>query len=348
MAAIPQKSILIVDDAQTNITLLEALLCREYQVLSATDGPTAIEIATGELPPDMILLDVMMPKMNGFQVCEALKDNPRTQNIPILFVTGMIDEDDERKGLELGAVDYITKPFNPFIVRSRVNNHMELKQHRDHLEELVSERTDQLREGYVDTVNRLTMAAEYKDKNTGTHIQRISHYCRELALLQGLGEEYAKIISIAAPMHDIGKISIPDAILLKTSPLTDQEWEVMREHPKTGARILSGSSSPYLEMAKDIAASHHERWDGSGYPDGRKEADIPVAARIMTLGDQYDALRSRRPYKPPLGHTEVIDIMTRGDGRTEPEHFDPQLLELFVEHQHRFAELFEQASVEFF
>lgn len=336
------KTILIVDDAYTNIALLEALLSDDYRILSASDGPAAIEIATGESCPDMILLDILMPKMNGFQVCKILKEHPKTEKIPILFVTGMIDEDDERKGLELGAVDYITKPFNPHIVRSRVNNHMELKLHRDHLEELVSERTRQLTEGYIDTVNRLTMAAEYKDKNTGVHIQRISSYCRELARLLGMGEMYAKIIYIASPMHDIGKISIPDAILLKPGPLNEEEWEIMRMHPETGARILSGSASPYLEMAEDIAAAHHEHWDGSGYPAGLKGEKIPLSARIMTLGDQYDALRSERPYKQPLSHEKVVEIMTKGDGRTMPEHFDPRLLDLFAQNHHRFAELFDK------
>ena len=240
----------------------------------------------------------MMPEMDGYEVCERLKADEGPKNIPVIFITAMTDEEDEAKGLALGAVDYIAKPFSPELVKSRVRNQLELKGDRDHLEELVAQRTRQLREGYIDTIYRLTLASEYKDEETGAHIKRISHYTRELALRMGLGNEFADIIFYASPMHDIGKVCIPDAILLKQGPLDKEEWEIIKTHPAIGAKILEGSDSPLLKIAVDIALCHHERWDGTGYPRGLRGRKDPHggedhhARRYLRCHQKYKALQT--------------------------------------------------------
>ncbi len=218
---------------------------------------------------------------------------------------------------------------------------MELYQHRESLEDLLGQRTVKLKEGYIDTIHRLTLASEYKDEETGAHIQRISFYTRELSLEMGMGSRFAENIFYASPMHDIGKVAIPDAILLKPGPLDDQEWEIMKTHAAIGASILKGSESPYLKMAEVIAGCHHERWDGHGYPNNLKGEKIPPTARIMNISDQYDALRSRRPYKEPFDHEKTVNIITKGDGRTMPDHFDPDVLAAFKKSMDLFKDIFE-------
>jgi putative two-component system response regulator len=216
-----------------------------------------------------------------------------------------------------------------------------LQQANDQLEKRVRERTLELQKSYLDTIFTLTRAAEHKDQDTGHHVQRISYYSRELATRLGMGEAFIEQIFFASPMHDIGKIGIPDHILLKPSGLTPLEWKVMRAHCAMGARILGASQSPFLRMGAEIAQNHHECWDGAGYPKGRKGEAIPLAARIMNVCDIYDALRSKRPYKPALGHAKVMDIILHGDGRTSPEHFDPAILGVFQTHQETFRDIFE-------
>ncbi len=334
------NKILIVDDAPENIMLLSALLRSDYQISGTTNGAEALELVASDSPPDLILLDVMMPEMDGYEVCKKIKADPKRKSIPILFITAMADAEDEAYGLSLGAVDYITKPVNPPIVRSRIHAHMNLVRHQKHLEDLVAERTQQLREGYVDTIHRLTLASEFKDEETGAHIKRISYYTKLMAVSLGMNREFTENIFHASPMHDIGKVAIPDAVLLKEGPLNDEEWQVMKTHAEIGGQILEGSKSPYLVMAVDIARCHHERWDGKGYPRGLKEDEIPLTARIMNLADQYDALRSKRPYKPAFSHEKTVDIITKGDGRTLPEHFDPEVLSIFKKMAHQFDEIF--------
>ena len=337
-----KKRILIVDDTPSNIKILNDLLRDEYKISVSTNGLGALEIAESSESPDLILLDVMMPDMDGYEVCSRLKQKKSTKNIPVLFVTTKDDVEDETRGLQLGAEDYITKPFSPPIVKQRVRNQMALHLQHEHLEQLVSQRTQQLRESYIDTVHRLTLASEYKDQETGSHIKRISHYCREISNNLGLDNEFCDAIFYASPMHDIGKVAIPDAVLLKQGPLTEEEWEIMKTHTVVGASILMGAESPILQMAVEIAASHHECWDGTGYPRGIKGEEIPLTARIMNITDQYDALRSMRPYKPAYSHEKTMDILLKGDGRTMPHHFDPNVHNSLIKVANHFNEIFEE------
>jgi putative two-component system response regulator len=341
MADLSSATVMVVDDVEANIDVLVEALGSDSEVSVAMDGKTALD-AVAEDKPDIILLDIMMPEMDGYEVCKRLKADKSTAGIPVLFLTAMTEEQDEAKGLALGAVDYITKPFSPDLVKSRVRNQLELKLHRDHLEELVAQRTRQLREGYIDTVHRLTLSSEFRDEDTGAHIKRISFYTRELALRMGLGKEFCDTIFYASPMHDVGKVAIPDSILLKEDSHDADEWEVMKTHAEIGAKILEGSASPFLQMAVDIAHFHHERWNGSGYPRGLKGDEIPITARIMSITDQYDALRSKRPYKPALDQEKTLSIITRGDGRTMPDHFDPEVLAAFEKAVDIFAEIFDE------
>lgn len=329
------------DDTPANIKILNDLLRDEYNISVATNGPDALEIVHSHESPDLILLDIMMPDMDGYEVCTKLKQNLTTRNIPVLFVTTKNDVEDEAKGLKIGAEDYITKPFSPPIIKQRVRNHMDLHLYQEHLQHLVDQRTKQLRESYIDTVHRLTLASEYKDKETGSHIKRIGYYCKELSQIMGFSTKFCDDIFYASPMHDIGKVAIPDAILLKQGPLDDKESKIMKTHAEIGALILTGAESSILQMAVDIAGYHHERWDGKGYPEGLKGEEIPLTARIMSITDQYDALRSKRPYKPAFNHEIVMSIISKGDGRTMPNHFDPDVLSAFIKSAEIFKDIFD-------
>ncbi|GBD98448.1 cyclic di-GMP phosphodiesterase response regulator RpfG [bacterium BMS3Abin07] len=357
-----KRKILIVDDEARNVKLLTAI-CESigYETLSAGNGREAVERAFADLP-DLILMDVMMPEMNGFEATERLKADERTSHIPVIIVTALDSREDRLKGIAKGAEDYLTKPIDQDELALRVRNNLKIKEYHDFLkdhnivlEEQVAERTKQLKEAfenldrahkkigfaYIETVYRLTLASEYKDEETGAHIKRVSFYTRELASALGMSGEYVDTIFYASPMHDIGKVGIPDSILLKPGKLDSDEWRIMKTHTVIGARILSGSESLYLNMAEEIALTHHERWDGSGYPDGLKGNDIPVPGRIMNISDQYDALRSKRPYKLALEHEKVYKIITEGDGRTDPEHFDPEILNTFKRVHRKFEEIYE-------
>jgi putative two-component system response regulator len=341
-------SILVVDDIPANVRLLERLLINEgYQVQGANSGAEALQ-AVASAPPDLILLDVMMPNMNGFEVTEQLKNSTDTSHIPIILVTATDDNDVHVKGLAAGAEDFLTKPIKSPELLLRVRNLLRLKESHDMLDQYcdllelkVNERTDALHHSYRDSIYLLTQAAERRDNDTGLHIKRISHYCHALAAALGLDEDFQEQIFFASSMHDIGKIGIPDAILLKQGPLNEEEWEIMRTHTTLGAEILTGSASSYIVMGKEIALSHHERWDGSGYPQGLVGNNIPLAARIMSICDVYDALRSKRPYKKPNDHQLAQDIILLGDGRTEPNHFDPQILAVFAKMSSQFAQIYD-------
>ncbi len=305
--------ILIVDDEPANLKVMREVLGNQYRMSFAKSGAAALALLEKE-QPKLILLDIMMPDMNGFEVCEILKSTPALSHIPIIFVTALGDESDEFKGFELGAVDYITKPISPAIVRARVKTHLSLVQ------------AEQLKQAHVVLVHRLGRAAEYKDTDTGEHIARMSQYSKLLALEFGMGEQQAELLRQAAPMHDVGKIGIPDAILLKPGRLTPDEFDHMKQHAAIGAQILANSPSPLLQLAHKLALEHHEKWDGSGYPNGLKGEQISVEGRIVAIADVFDALTSKRPYKEAWGVEEALEHMQAQAGK----HFDPHLINLFV------------------
>lgn len=305
--------LLLVDDEATNLQVLRHLLQEDYRLLFAKDGDKALELANRE-HPDLILLDVMMPGMTGFEVCERLKAEQSTRGIPVIFVTALADVPDEAKGFEVGAVDYITKPVSPPIVKARVRTHLSLV----HVEEL--------RETRLQIVQRLGKASEYKDNETGLHVIRMSHYAHILARAAGFSEKAADDLLNAAPMHDVGKIGIPDAILQKPGRLEEHEWAVMRQHPEIGARIIGEDASPLLRLARSIALTHHERWDGTGYPRGLHGEEIPIEGRIVAIADVFDALTSVRPYKPAWSVADAVDLLRREKG----SQFDAELVELFL------------------
>lgn len=307
-------TILVVDDEATNLSVLRQILKQHYRLLFAKSPEKALELAETELP-DLILLDVMMPQMNGYQVCEQLKQNSLTQHIPVIFVSALSDAAEEAQGFAVGGVDYITKPVSGAIVRARVATHLSLVQ------------VDELKKTRLEIVQRLGLAAEYKDNETGLHVIRMSHYSHIIARAAGFDEARAEDLLHAAPMHDIGKIGIPDSILQKPGKLTPEEWAIMREHPVIGARIIGVHTAGLLHMAHDIALTHHERWDGSGYPRGLQGEDIPVVGRIVAVADVFDALTTQRPYKKAWPLNEAIAYIREQRGK----HFDPHLVEVFLE-----------------
>jgi putative two-component system response regulator len=329
--------ILIVDDSPANIDILSGLL-DGYQRRVAIDGEAALRLAQAR-PPDLILLDVRMPAMDGFEVCRRLHAHPATMDVPVIFITALGDVHNESRGFEAGGVDYITKPFNASVVRSRVQTHLELKATRDalrgenaRLEAHVKERTaelqialDRLRASAVDTILRLGLAGEYRDDQTGRHVLRMAHYAVAVAQQLGWTHEALDQLFHAALMHDLGKLALPDSILHKSGPLDTTEWSVMKRHPIVGARILSGSDSEIIRLAEIVALTHHEKWDGSGYPRGLKGNDIPLVGRIVAICDVFDALTVRRPYKEALPLDEAYAILRLSSA----VHFDPAVVRAF-------------------
>ncbi len=329
-----KQKILVVDDVPENIDVLMETLKFDYKMVAALNGEKALKLATSENPPDLILLDIMMPGMDGYEVCERLKAGKVTKNIPIIFLTALAEEQDEARGLQLGAVDYITKPFSPELVKARVHNQMELKRHQDQLEEIVQERTAQLHSALeklkgasLSTIYRLSRAAEYKDEDTGAHILRMSSYAAAIARHMGFGDNVVRYIRYAAPMHDIGKIGTPDRILLKPGKLDPNEWEIMKQHTIIGGRILEGEKAGYVKLAEIIALTHHEKWDGSGYPNGLKNKKIPLVGQIVAIADVFDALTSKRPYKSAFSLEKSYKIIKEGRGN----HFNPLVVDAFFD-----------------
>ena len=305
--------LLLVDDEPTNLQVLRHVLQADYRLLFATDGARALQVAREQLP-QLILLDIMMPGMDGYAVCRALKADPATAGIPVIFITALNDSQDETAGFDVGGVDYLTKPVSPPVVRARVRTHLSLV------------RMDELRETRLQIVQRLGRAAEYKDNETGMHVIRMSHFSKLLALAAGHSPAWAEDLLNAAPMHDVGKIGIPDAVLRKPGPLDADEWATMRRHPEIGAEIIGEHPSGVLQLAREIALAHHEKWDGSGYPRGLAGEAIPLSARIVAIADVFDALTTRRPYKEPWPVQDALDHIAAQAGK----HFDPALVALFA------------------
>lgn len=336
-----QAKLLIVDDESLNINVLVELFKADYRLSVAKNGPQALQRAQDQ-NPDLILLDIMMPEMDGYEVLRRLRANPATADIPVIFVTALGAVGDEQQGLELGAVDYITKPLSPPIVKARVKNHLELQRSRHELqdqnarlEQIVAERTQELRLTQDVTIQALASLAETRDNDTGAHLRRTQLYLEVLArALPGLDDRTVDLMTKSAPLHDIGKVGVPDHILLKPGRLTEEEFTVIKYHPILGRDALQraeenlGTSSSFLRLAREIAYTHHEKWDGSGYPQGLVGEDIPLAGRLMALADVYDALISRRVYKPAFSHEEAVAEIVRGRGT----HFDPDLVDLFLAH----------------
>lgn len=324
----PKPIILVVDDTPENIDVLSGLLRENYKVKAALNGERALKIVDKGPKPDMILLDIMMPGMDGYEVCRRLKSDPATSGIPIIFISAKNAEEDERKGLELGAVDYITKPISPSITMRRVQTHLELYNQNRTLEQKVAERTADLNETRLEVIRRLGRAAEYKDNETGHHVIRMSHYTRLIAeAWVGEENEWTDLLFQAAPMHDIGKIGIPDNVLLKPGKLDADEWEIMKKHAEFGADILGEQTTDLMKMAKEIALTHHEKWDGSGYPHGMSKEEIPLESRIVAIADVFDALTSERPYKKAWALEDAVKLIDESAG----SHFDPKLIPFFHE-----------------
>lgn len=335
-------TVLLVDAQPENLAVLSAILEPDYRVRTATHGEQALAIAHSDRPPDLILLEVNMPDLDGREVCRRLKANHHTRRIPIIFVTTLGDTTDETIGLELGAVDDITKPVSPPIVKARVKTHLALYDQERHLDRLVQQRTQQLQETRLAVIQTLGRAVEYKDEHTGSHVVRMSHYARLIALKLGLSALETDLIFNAAPMHDVGKIGIPDAILQKPGKLDLWEWEIMRQHPRMGAEILSShnDASDLLELARVIALTHHEKWNGTGYPDGLKGDQIPLAGRIVAVSDVFDALTSVRPYKAAWSFDRAFAFIEQNAGAD----FDPRVVAAFVKSRETILRIQDQYS----
>ena len=327
MDAAGKVNLLVVDDTPENIDILSGILRKDYKVKAALNGMKALSIASQEPRPDLILLDIMMPEMDGYEVCEALKANPFTANIPVIFITAKSEEKDEELGLKLGAVDYITKPISPAIVLARVKTHLALYNQSLALEDKVRQRTEELHNTRLEIIERLGRAAEFKDNETGLHVIRMSHYSRIIAAAMDFDEDWVDLIFHAAPMHDVGKIGIPESILCKPGALDAEEWAAMQQHPSIGAEIIGDHEDKLLQTAKEIAITHHEKWDGSGYPNGLKGADIPLSGRIIAVADVFDALTTKRPYKEAWPVEKALDLIKESAG----SHFDPHIVDVFLE-----------------
>lgn len=354
--AAPRQTLLVVDDTPDNLTLLADLLKDRYKIKLANGGAKALKLAATAPPPDLILLDLMMPEMDGYEVLRRLKADPATADIPVIFLTARAEVEDERMGLSLGAVDYIHKPISPPIVLVRVENQLivssarrVLQDQNAVLEAKVAERTREVELMRDATIHAMASLAETRDNETGNHIRRTQHYVAALAqalkdhprFSEVLTEANIELIYKSAPLHDIGKVGVPDSILLKPGKLDPDEWEIMKLHTVYGRDAIVeverylGHSNSFLAFAREIAYSHQEKWDGTGYPQGLAADEIPVSARLMAVADVYDALISKRVYKRAMSHEEALETMRLGRG----SHFDPDVLDAFVSIESEFTQI---------
>lgn len=361
-----KPTVLVVDDTPDNLSLVSGLLKDLYKVKVANSGERGLRIASADEAPDLILLDIMMPGMDGYAVCRQLKADPKTADIPVIFLTAKSQVEDEQMGLEIGAVDYITKPISPPILLARVATQITLKAAADflrdkntYLESEVQKRTREVQVVQDVTIMAMASLAETRDNETGNHIRRTQNYVRVLASKLAMQSGFAaaldadtiELLYKSAPLHDIGKVGIPDAILLKPGKLTAEEFEVMKTHTTLGrdaivaAEKLIDAPSTFLRLAREIATYHQEKWDGTGYPEGLAGEAIPLSARLMAVADVYDALISRRVYKPPFPHEKAVAIILEGRGK----HFDPAMVDAFMEVEpefHAIAERFSDSEAE--
>ncbi len=354
-----KPTVLVVDDTPDNLILISNLLGGDYRVKLANSAARGLAIARSDDPPDLILLDIMMPEMDGYQACLELKRDPQTAYLPVIFLTAKSEMQDEQRGLALGAADYITKPINPPILLARVATHLQVKQAADvlrdrnlWLEEEVQRRTREITAIQDVTILAMASLAETRDSDTGNHIRRTQHYIRALArhvrdwprFSGQLSDATIDMLFKSAPLHDIGKVGIPDRILLKPGKLTADEFTIMQTHTTLGYEAINhaeqalGTEVGFLEMAKQIALSHQEKWDGSGYPQGLAGEQIPLAARLMAVADVYDALICRRVYKAPMAHAQAVSIILQGRG----SHFDPDLVDGFMAIEQTFQTIAQQ------
>ncbi len=356
--------ILAVDDMPDNLRLLVKILkVKGYEVRPFEDGRQALEMARAETPA-LVLLDINMPDMDGYEVCAELKKNPKLADVPVIFISGNEQIEDKIKAFEVGGVDYVTKPFQNAEVNARVDAHMmnrrlqlELDQHVRHLEILVKAQVKEIADSQAATIVALAKLSEYRDEDTGNHILRIQYYCRALAEQLAADKVFGNLIDSAfienifkaSPLHDIGKVGIPDSILLKPGRLTEEEFAIMKNHTVIGADTLAAVGKRYpgnsfVRMGMEISRSHHEFWDGGGYPDNLSGDAIPLSARILTLADQFDALRNKRPYKPAFDAEKTYRIITEGDDRSSPAHLDPRVLAAFKKITREFNKIFESLN----
>lgn len=322
---IEKQTILVVDDNPDNIHVLSGILSPYYKVKAAINGTIAIKIASSEEKPDIILLDIMMPDIDGYAVCKHLKLLPETSEIPIVFVSAKSEVSDEKKGFDLGAADYITKPVSPPLVLARVSAHLKLADQKSHLMSLVKEKTADLEKTRLEIIQSLGRAAEFKDNETGMHVMRMSWYSYYLAKHVTGNNCWSELLRNAALMHDIGKIGIPDEVLLKRGKLDADEWAIMQKHVEYGVEILGDHETDLLALAVEVTKCHHEKWDGSGYPNKLSGEDIPMSARIVAIADVFDALTSERPYKKAWTAEKAMLLIESEAGK----HFDPDLVPKF-------------------